>query len=98
MLKPIKWSSFAEDDFAQILEYLYNRWNAAVVSRFMTETDSCILLIQKNPQQFPFLKKDLNVRKCVITKHNTLYYRERPTKIEILRIYDTRQNPETLRF
>jgi len=38
------------------------------------------------------------IQKCVATKHNTLYYRETNHRIEILRLYDTRQNPETLRF
>lgn len=98
MLKPIKWSSFADNDFAIILEYLHNKWDTTVVSNFITEVDYCIMLIQKNPKQFPIFNKDLRIRKCVITKHNTLFFRETSTLIEILRLYDTRQNPLTLRF
>ena len=40
----------------------------------------------------------LKVRKCVITKQNSLYYRENSERIEILRIYDNRQNPRKLRL
>ena len=36
--------------------------------------------------------------KGVLTKHNTLFHRENQTQIEILRIYDTRQNPQKLKF
>ena len=34
----------------------------------------------------------------VIAKYNTLFYRETKTQIEILRIYDTRQDPDKLTF
>lgn len=98
MHKPIKWSSFADDDLAKILEYLDAKWNNSVCLKFITKLDSCITFIQQNPKQFPLLNKDLQIRKCVITKQNSLYYRETANRIEILRLYDTRQNPESLQF
>lgn len=98
MLKPIKWSSYADDDFAKLLEYLENRWNKKVCLKFITKLDFCIDLIQKNPNQFPFLIKGFQIIKCVVTKQNILYYRETNTRIEILRLFDSCQNPETLKF
>jgi plasmid stabilization system protein ParE len=98
MLKPVKWSSYADDDFTKLLVYLENRWNKKVCLKFISKLDFCIDLIHKNPNQFPFLNKEFKIRKCVVTKQNTLYYKETDTKIEILRLYDTRQNPETLKF
>lgn len=98
MRKPIKWSSHAEDDFAKLLDYLENRWNTTVCLKFISKLDFCIDLIHKNPNQFPFLNVELQIRKCVVTKQNTLYYRETDSRIEILRLYDTRQNPGTLKF
>lgn len=98
MRKPIKWSSLAEEDFAKLLEYLENRWNNAVCLKFISKLDFCIDLIYKNPNQFPFLNVELQIRKCVVTKQNTLYYRETDARIEILRLFDTRQNPDTLKF
>jgi plasmid stabilization system protein ParE len=77
---------------------LKNRWNKKVCIKFITKLDFCIDLIYENPNQFPFFHKEFQVRKCVVTKQNTLYYRETTTRIEILRLYDTRQNPETLKF
>ena len=98
MLKPVKWSSYADDDFAKLLEYLENRWNKKVCLKFISKLDFCIVLIPKNPYHFPFFNKEFQIRKCVVTKQNTLYYRETNTRIEILRLYDSRQNPETLKF
>jgi plasmid stabilization system protein ParE len=98
MRKPIRWSSFAENDFALILEYLNSKWNKTVCNNFIEIVDTNLLLIQKNPKLFPFLNKELNIRKCVITKHSTLFYRDKENKIEILRLYDNRQNPNTLKL
>jgi plasmid stabilization system protein ParE len=98
MLKPIKWSSYADDDFAKLLEYLENKWNKKVCLQFIAKLDFCIDLIHKNPNQFRFFNKEFQIRKCVVTKQNTLYYRETNSRIEILRLYDSRQNPETLKF
>ena len=98
MLKPIKWSSLAENDFANIVDYLETRWNNTVCIEFIDTIDFCIRLIQKNPNLFPFLNDNLQIRKCVVTKQNTLYYRETNSRIEVLRIYYTRKNPDSLLF
>jgi len=47
-----------------------------------------------------YLAKNWNqkVRKCLVTKQNTLFYREVERRIEILRLYDTRQDPKKLKF
>lgn len=98
MLKPIRWSSFAENDLAKLLEYLDSKWNTSVCLKFINELDFCTSIIQQKPEQFPVFNKELQIRKCVITKQNSLYYKETSTRIEILRLYDTRQNPENLLF
>jgi plasmid stabilization system protein ParE len=98
MHKPIKWSSKADADFAGVLDYLYFNWNKKISTKFIQKVRFCINLIEKNPKQFALINTDLQIRKCVITKQNSLFYRETATKIEILRIYDTRQNPEKLTF
>lgn len=98
MLKPICWSSFADNDFAHLLEYLDTKWNKKVAKEFIEIVDKNLYLIQKNPELFPFLNSELNIRRCVITKHNTLFYREKEDRIEILRLYDTRQNPTNLKL
>lgn len=98
MGKKVKWSSRADGDFADILNYLNKFWNASIASEFISKVNKCINLIQQNSEQFPFLSKELKIRKCVVTKHNSIFYREMEDRIEILRLYDTRQNPNTLQF
>ena len=98
MRKPIKWSSFANADFANLLEYLEFRWNKKVCTDFIENLDYCVYQIEKNPELFPFINAELQIIKCVVTKHNSIFYRETNSRIEIFRLYDTRQNPEDLKF
>jgi plasmid stabilization system protein ParE len=98
MLKPVIWSRLSEKDFENILDYLDKSWGDKVAINFIDLVESQINQISLNPRQFPIFYKRKKVRKCVLTKHNTLYYRDGKINIEILRIYDTRQDPATLTF
>jgi plasmid stabilization system protein ParE len=98
MPKPIIWSSLSENDFENILNYLDKKWGNQVAFDFIELTENLLNQIIINPKQFPVFYKRKKVRRCVLTKHNSLFYRDGKTKIEILRIYDTRQDPNTLTF
>ncbi len=98
MPKPIIWSPQAEKDLDKILNYLANEWENSVSVKFLNLVDHIVKQISINPKQFPLIHKSLNVRKCVLTKHNTLYYRNKRAVIEVVRIYDNRQDPEKLEF
>jgi len=98
MSKQIVWSPLSENDFPNILDYLNKNWGEKVAFQFIELTESFLTQISINPRQFPVIYKKKKVRKCVLTKHNTLYYRDSKTHIDILRIYDTRQDPDILTF
>jgi len=98
MSKHIIWSHFAENDFENILDYLDKNWERKVATNFIDLTENILNQISLNPKQFPICYKRKKVRKCVLTKHNTLFYRDTKLYIEILRIYDSRQDPHTLTF
>ena len=98
MHKPIVWSPLSENDFANILEYLDKNWDSAVALNFIELIEQILLQISINPRQFPIHNKKKKIRKCVLTKHNSLFYRDGEKSIEILRIYDSRQDPNTLTF
>ena len=98
MPKQIMWSPLAENDFGNILEYLNQKWGEKVAYQFIEITSNLLRQIQIKPKLFPLINRKLKIRKCVLTKHNSMYYRESITQIEILRIYDTRQDPDKLKF
>ncbi|MDP4227341.1 MAG: type II toxin-antitoxin system RelE/ParE family toxin [Bacteroidota bacterium] len=96
MPKQVVWSPLSEGDFAMILDYLYKNWDEKVAIQFINLTESILGQIAINPRQFPIINKKKRIRKCVLTKHNTMYYRDGKSQVEILRIFDTRQDPNTL--
>ena len=98
MLKSISWTSLADNDLSNLLEYLFYRWDRKVTLEFIENLDYCISIIQKNPDLFPFYNENLKIRKCVVTSHNTIFYSVTDNRIVILRLYDSRQNPNDLKF
>lgn len=98
MVKNVIWSPLAEHDFSQILEYLDENWDSTIADNFIELTFSFIEQITVYPKLFPLILKSENIRRCVITKQNTLFYKEDELDIIILRIFDTRQNPNKLKF
>lgn len=98
MSKSIIWSPLSEKDLEQILGYLKTNWNLMVDNQFINITEQSINQIAKNPKQYPLINRKLRIRKVVLTKHNSLFYRESKNHIDILRIYDTRQDPYKLKF
>jgi len=96
MPKQIIWSPLSENDFISILEYLQENWGDKVVQGFFEITSSTIAQISANPKQFPLILKSKKIRKCVLTKHNTLFYRVGKDSVDILRLFDNRQDPKKL--
>jgi plasmid stabilization system protein ParE len=72
--KRILWSPLAEEDLNNILEYLEREWEQQVIFDFLVALENDLDRISKNPKVFPLINSLLNIRKYVITKHNTLYY------------------------
>jgi len=78
--------------------YLEMHFSISVAKKFQQKLDNRILSIK----EFPFSGMTTlrtNIRMIIITKHNKLYYRvEQNTTVRILRLFDTRQNPEKNKF
>ena len=95
-LKNVVWSPSARKDIENITDYLMDEWGSKIVSKFLVKLDWIISQISINPKQYPLFNSKLNIRRCVITKQNTLFYRINDRYLEIVRIYDTRQDPKSL--
>ncbi|MEL1243189.1 type II toxin-antitoxin system RelE/ParE family toxin [Flavobacterium sp. DGU11] len=98
MNKRIRLSPSAKKDFGNILEYLSENWDARTVNNFIDIFQSNLKRIAFDPKQFMYFRKDLDIRKCIVTKHNTLYFKETEIAILVIRIYDVRQKPSKLKF
>lgn len=93
MASEVIWSPKAEETFDKIIEYLQKNWTEKEVVNFANRTNKIINIIRLNNVSFRRSEKK-DIYEIPITKHNILLYRIHKNHIELLRFYDTRQNPK----
>lgn len=86
-------SKTAEKKLALLFDYLIKNWSIKVKNDFISKLDKNIQIIKEQPESFPVSRKKNGLRKCVITKQTSLFYRFDSQKIKVITIFDTRQHP-----
>ena len=81
-----------------LVDYLKKEWGTKVTIRFIERVDTTLEAIRKNPFLYSLHDPSKNIRKCVIHGRIILYYRINGNTVEILRFWNTYQNPEKLKF
>ena len=94
----IIWSDEAFKNLQHIVAYLENFWTAKEIRKFAKLLDRQLVLIKKHPTLFPFSNNSIHIRKSVLTKHTTLYYKVIDTEIHLVTLFDSRQSPEKLKL
>lgn len=91
-------SKSAEEKLLKLTEYLLENWGLKAKKDFINKLTEKIDQIALQPQSCPQSSAFKNLYKCVVTKQTTFYYRISavPKAIEIITIFDTRQNPSKL--
>lgn len=89
----ILWTDHAISELNKTIEYLENNWTKKELIKFSTKLDHTIELISKTPEIFAASFKKAEIRKAVVEKHNTLYYRISQNSIEIVSLFSNRKNP-----
>ena len=90
-MRKVNFSETAVKNLEDIKFYLISKWSERVYGNFKTKLSENISLIATNPEAFP--KSNKNIYKCVLIKQVTIFYRFNSTEIQILSLFDTRQNP-----
>jgi plasmid stabilization system protein ParE len=96
MTKDVILSPRAVKNYERIIEYLTNKWGIPTANNFIGRFEEVISLLSADAGIYPFINVAKQVQKCVLTKHNVLYFKETQDSIKILTIFDTRQDPEKL--
>lgn len=91
-------SERAEKNLDDIMLYLEEEWSIRVRDNFRKKLIKAVEQIAKSPELFPSSAIKKNVRRCVVTKQTSLYYRISNQEIEIITIQDNRKNPQGLRL
>lgn len=79
-----------------LLVYLKEEWSTKVKHDFVQKLDKSLKQIQELPDSFPESDNIRGLRKCVVTKQTTVFYKYSDTTIYVVTIFDNRQNPKSL--
>ncbi len=93
----IIWTDEALDNLADIIEYLELRWTKREIRNFSRLLDQQVNLIRSNPELFPTSATSSLLRKSVLTKQTTIYYRVDNNEIQIVTLFDNRKDPKKLK-
>jgi len=87
----------AKEDIENILSFLNKNWGNLIVQEFLQKLNTFYYIVSVNPRLFGFYNKSKNIRKYLISRQNIVYYRIKNNEVQIITIFDTRQNPSKLR-
>lgn len=89
------WTNEAEADLIENINYLIREWSEKSVKKLINEIDSVIELIQMNTEISP-LTEIPEVRKAVIRKQISLFYKVDGSKLYILRVWNNFKDPSSI--
>lgn len=96
MSRDVRLSKKAAKRLDDLLDFLEERWSSKVKANFIQKFDATLKHIQLHPESFPASEMIPGLRKCVVTKQTTFYYKYSEINIDIIAIFDNRQDPDLL--
>lgn len=94
----VTWTPRAIKSFNKIIDFLSESRTKKEIESFADQTDKVIERITENPYMFIATEKRKNVRRGLIGRLVSVFYRVKPRKkeIELLRFHDNRQDPKKI--
>ena len=95
----IIWTKLAKVTYKEILENLKKRWTIKELKNFNSLTSALLNKIKKGHITCPYANQKIEVRKAIIHKNVSLFYKEdkKHNKIYLVTFFNNRMNPKTLK-
>lgn len=90
----VLWTDFALKELEKTVEYLEEHWTEKELHNLFIKLEETLSFICKNPDLFQVSDVKNEIRRVVILKNNTLYYRLKKNQIEIISFFSNRQSPK----
>ena len=94
MAVQIKWTANSGEDYRKIIDYLIEECSVPIAEKFIEIVESRLETLSHYPYLGLSSAKEQSIKSISFSNHNWLYYRITSTALEILNIFDTRQNPD----
>ncbi|HEY4324611.1 MAG TPA: type II toxin-antitoxin system RelE/ParE family toxin [Mucilaginibacter sp.] len=98
MPNDLRWTERASDEYERLMDYLLSEWGEQISLRVRKEIDQTITRIQNSPEHFPIFRKIKKIRRCVASPQTSVYFKLAENVVEIISVFDSRQNPRKLKL
>lgn len=90
----ILWTNNALKELQKTIQHLEENWTQKELRNLAINLEKTLNLISQNPYIFQVSDEINNVRRVIILKLNTMYYKVYENKVVILSFFSNRQNPK----
>lgn len=87
------WTDNAINELKETITYLIENWSDKELNHLSSKIEDTLELISMNPYLFNSSDLKTGIRRVVIAKYNTMYYRMNGDRVEILSFFSNRQSP-----
>jgi len=88
------WTNEALIGLKEIFDYLEREFTEKDIQKFARKLDKQIELLKSSPETFAFTNSSKEIRRTIIAKLTSVYYRIDGNNVMIISVFDNRQNPE----
>ncbi len=90
----VLWTPLAQSSYQEILDFVFEQWSIDVVTQLDDEVQKLLARLEKHQNICPPINENKNIRKCVVSKQTSLFYRihENTQTIELIAFVDNRAN------
>ena len=93
----IFWTNEALENLDSMLDYLQNKWTQREIDQFKSKLGKQIELILNNPKLFPVSEYNPTLRKAVLSKQTTIFYKLDGQIIYLVFLFNSKQNIEKIK-
>jgi plasmid stabilization system protein ParE len=95
MAYTIIWLPTANETMYELTNFLAENWSGKVVAKFVDTVYEAVDRLQNFPDMGLLIDEDRSIRSLIIRPYTKIFYQVANQHIFILRLVDTRRNPET---
>ena len=94
----IRYSHRAKFEYKEIIVYVIQNFGLEKAAKIDSLFEKSIYQISINPKIYPIFDKKRNIRKCVLSKQTSLYYKITGKHIDLISFRGNLMNPENINF
>ena len=98
MQRKVILSKRASGKLDNLLLFLEVNWSKRVKEEFLRKLLRVFNTLKVFPQIGIKSQSKPEIYKCVVTKQTTIFYRYNSKRVEIITLFDTRQNPDKIKI